>query len=90
METRFEQSEKNDIQEFLKDYPVFKMQYLFFNCFIINSDSINSLYKSAKAKNNKKFNKVELYYTPNYLYEIKKNNQIFDKINKQIKKVIIF
>ena len=90
METTTEHSEKVDIQEFLKDYPEFKMQYLFFNCFIIYSDSINSLYEAAKSKHNKKFNKIEIYYTPNYLYEINKNNPIFDKINKQIKKGYYF
>ena len=79
-----------DIQEFLKDYPLLKMQYLFFNCFIISSDDIMSIYKRAKFNHFKNLNNIEIYYTPNYLYKIKSEDKIFDIINQQMNKKYYF
>ena len=43
MEVSTKKDGKDDILKFLEGYPELKMQYLFFNCFIISSDEINSL-----------------------------------------------
>ena len=86
METLVNKSDKIDIKEFLEGYPELKKQFLFFDCLIISSEHIKFLYQRAKEKKNGNFKNIEIYYTPNYLYIQQKNNQIFDKINKQKRK----
>ena len=83
METLVNKRDKIDIKEFLNDYSQLKKQYLFFDCFIISSDNIMYLYQRAKKKENINFKNVEIYYTPKYLFNIKRRNQIFDIINRQ-------
>ena len=83
METLVNKRDKIDIKEFLNDYSQLKKQYLFFDCFIISSDNIMYLYQKAKKKENINFKNVEIYYTPKYLFNIKRRNQIFDIINRQ-------
>ena len=75
--------DKIDIKDFLNDYPELKIQYVFFNCFIISSNQIFSIYKRAKANQKDIFDNIEIYFTPNYLYSKNKDNPIFDKINEQ-------
>ena len=53
-----------DIYESLSNFPELRLQYLFYNCFIISSDEMNNLYESAKSKQIEKFNDVEIYYSP--------------------------
>ena len=72
---------EKDLYESLRNYPLLRLQYLFYNCFIISSDEINNLYESAKNDQIKKFNDVEIYYSPNYLYKKYPNNSAFEKIN---------
>ena len=79
-----------ELYESLKDYPELRLQYLFYNCFIISSEEMNELYENAKSKQIKKFNDVEIYYSPDYLYQKNPNNPVFEKINSQIKKKFYF
>ena len=79
-----------ELYESLKDYPELRLQYLFYNCFIISSEEMNQLYERAKSKQIKKFNDVEIYYSPDYLYQKNPNNSVFEKINSQIKKKFYF
>ena len=79
-----------ELYESLKDYPELRLQYLFYNCFIISSEEMNELYERAKSKQIKKFNDVEIYYSPDYLYQKNPNNSAFDKISLQIKKKFYF
>ena len=79
-----------ELYESLKDYPELRLQYLFYNCFIISSEEMNELYENAKSKQIKKFNDVEIYYSPDYLYQKNPNNSVFEKINSQIKKKFYF
>ena len=79
-----------ELYESLKDYPELRLQYLFYNCFIISSEEMNQLYERAKSKQIKKFNDVEIYYSPDYLYQKNPNNSAFEKINSQIKKKFYF
>jgi len=79
-----------DIYESLSNFPELRLQYLFYNCFIISSDEMNNLYESAKSKQIEKFNDVEIYYSPNYLYDKCPNNPAFERINSQIEKNFIF
>ena len=79
-----------ELYESLKDYPELRLQYLFYNCFIISSEEMNELYERAKSKQIKKFNDVEIYYSPDYLYQKNPNNSVFEKINSQIKKKFYF
>ena len=79
-----------ELYESLKDYPELRLQYLFYNCFIISSEEMNELYENAKSKQIKKFNDVEIYYSPDYLYQKNPNNSVFKKINSQIKKKFYF
>ena len=79
-----------ELYESLKDYPELRLQYLFYNCFIISSEEMNELYERAKSKQIKKFNDVEIYYSPDYLYQKNLNNSVFEKINSQIKKKFYF
>ena len=51
---------------------------------------MNELYENAKSKQIKKFNDVEIYYSPDYLYQKNPNNSVFEKINSQIKKKFYF
>lgn len=81
---------EKDLYESLRNYPLLRLQYLFYNCFIISSDEINNLYESAKNEQIKKFNDVEIYYSPNYLYKKYPNNSAFEKINSQIEKKFYF
>ena len=83
MKTSFEAS--NEVKEIslFKDNEILKNQYLFFNCLIISSKEIDSLIKNAKITEIGKSSNIEIYYTPNYLYDINKNNKIFEKINAQ-------
>ena len=83
MKTSFESS--NEVKEIslFKDNEILKNQYLFFNCLIISSKEIDSLIKNAKITEIGKSSNIEIYYTPNYLYDINKNNKIFEKINAQ-------
>ena len=79
-----------ELYESLKDYPELRLQYLFYNCFIISSEEMNELYERAKSKQIKKFNDVEIYYSPDYLYQKNPTNSVFEKINSQIKKKFYF
>ena len=79
-----------ELYESLKDYPELRLQYLFYNCFIISSEEMSELYERAKSKQIKKFNDVEIYYSPDYLYQKNPNNSVFEKINSQIKKKFYF
>ena len=79
-----------ELYESLKDYPELRLQYLFYNCFIISSEEMNQLYERAKSKQIKKFNDVEIYYSPDYLYQKDPNNSVFEKINSKIKKKFYF
>ena len=79
-----------ELYESLKDYPELRLQYLFYNCFIISSEEMNQLYERAKSKQIKKFNDVEIYYSPDYLFQKNPNNSVFEKINSQIKKKFYF
>ena len=83
MKASFEES--NEVKEIslFKDNEILKNQYLFFNCLIISSKEIDSLIKNAKITEIGKSSNIEIYYTPNYLYDINKNNKIFEKINAQ-------
>ena len=90
METLVDKKDKINIKEFLKDFYELKEQYLFFDCFIISSQHFMNLYRRAQEKANEKFNNIEIYYTPNYLYDKKKNDQIFEQINKQENKNFYF
>ena len=89
MKASYDKENKVDILELLKDYPVLKMQYLFLNCFVISSDDILFLYKKAQ-ENIKILNNIETYYTPEYLYKIKKDDPIFEIINKQVNKTYYY
>ena len=86
METSYNSDDKIDILKFLENYPDLQLQYLFLNCFVISSKEIMSLYKKAKLNQKNNLDNVEIYYTPKYLYEIKKDNPIFEIINKQVNK----
>ena len=90
METLVDKKDKINIKEFLEDFYELKEQYLFFDCFIISSQHFMNLYQRAQEKANEKFNNIEIYYTPNYLYDKNKNNQIFEQINKQVNKNFYF
>jgi len=79
-----------DTNEFLKDYPELRMQYVFNNCFVISSDKIKSIYQRAQRIHKNHLNDVEIYYSPNYLYKIKPDNSIFDMVNKQSNKNFYF
>ena len=68
-----------ELYESLKDYPELRLQYLFYNCFIISSEEMNQLYERAKSKQIKKFNDVEIYYSPDYLYQKNPNIQYLKK-----------
>ena len=69
-------------------YESLRLQNLFYKCFIISSKEMNNLYE--KAQSNKIFNDVEIYYSPNYLYEKCPNNPAFKIINSQIEKKFYF
>ena len=79
-----------ELYESLKDFPRLRMQYLFYNCFIISSEEMNTLYEIAKGEKIKKLNDVEIYYSPDYLYKKYPGNSAFEKINSQIPKKFYF
>ena len=83
MKTSFEASNKAEEISLFKHSEILKNQYLFFNCFIISSDKINSLIEKEKISKIDKLNNIEIYYAPNYLYSIKPQNKIFENINSQ-------
>ena len=83
MKTSFEASNKAEEISLFKHSEILKNQYLFFNCFIISSDKINSLIGKEKISKINKLNNIEIYYAPNYLYSIKPENKIFENINSQ-------
>lgn len=78
-----------ELYESLKNFPILRLQYLFYNCFIISSKEMNTLYESAKFQI-KKLNDVEIYYSPDYLYEKYPNNSAFERINSQNEKKFYF
>ena len=86
MDTSSDNKLNPDILEFLLDYPQLRLQYLFFNCFVISSKEDKSIYDRAKRNHINNLKKVEVYFTPNYLYDINKKASIFKKINQQINK----
>lgn len=79
-----------ELYESLKNFPILRLQYLFYNCFIISSKEMNTLYESAKGQQIKKLNDVEIYYSPDYLYEKYPNNSAFERINSQNEKKFYF
>ena len=79
-----------ELYESLKNFPILRLQYLFYNCFIISSKEMNTLYESAKCQQIKKLNDVEIYYSPCYLYEKYPNNSAFERINSQNEKKFYF
>ena len=85
METSDNKEDKSNILKFLEDFNELKMQYLFLNCFVISSDKIYRQHKEAQKKI-KNLNDIETYYTPEYLYKKKKDDPMFELINKQSKK----
>ena len=78
----FSCDKEDKVLEFLNNYPALKLQYLFLNCFVISSNYILSQINEAQEKM-KSLKKIEIYYTPKYLYENKIDNQIFNIINNQ-------
>ena len=69
--------------EFLKKYPELRLQYLFFNCFVISSKESMINYLIAKSEHKTNLKDIEIYYTPEYLYSLEKDAPIFDRINTQ-------
>ena len=79
-----------EILEFLKKYPELRLQYLFFNCFVISSKESMINYLIAKSEDKTNLKDIEIYYTPEYLYSLEKDAPIFDRINTQkIKKILL-
>ena len=81
---------KINTYELMKDYPELQEQYLFYNCFIISSKEIMSLYEEVKIKYSKYIENIEVYYTPNYLYGKDPKNSIFEIINQQKDQIYYF
>lgn len=76
---------KLDIYKFLEVFPGLKQQYVFYNCFIISSKKLSEEYEKAKSQKEKIkcFDEIEIYFTPNYLYEKDPKNEIFNIITQQ-------
>ena len=70
------------ISAYTKDFLELQKQYLFFNCYVISSEKKMLVYRN-NAKYNKNVDNIEVYYTPNYLYNKMKNNPIFQQIKNQ-------
>ena len=81
---------KISLYKFLKDYPKLQQQYVFYNCFIISSKEIMSQYKEAGIKGTNYIKDIEVYFTPNYLYNNDPSNSIFKMINHQKEKKYYF
>ena len=66
--------------------PELLKQYIFLNCFVISSDRILTLYGIARIKQKNSTKKIEVYFTPEFLYKIHKKDLILQKINENEEK----
>ena len=60
----------------MKEFPLLKQQFLFYNCFIISSDEAKSSYDKVIIKY-KELNGINLFYKADYLYLKYTNDNIF-------------